>query len=315
MDVAKRAARLTEQSPEQWLAAANQYYLPSAVSAVLVVAIAYKLASLTWALVPGEPLEGPPPALAVTTGEARAPRASADLTGLVEAHLFGKPPEEPPPQQVAVIEAPDTTLNLRLTGVVAGEGETGYAIIGSGRGLQKAYRIGETIEGASGARLYSVYPDRVILDRSGAHETLRLPEHSNGAGLGMARTSPPPRQAPAPVQAETPSAASLREVISDNVSTLSNVIRAQPHTDGGQIIGFRINPGRERDAFAALGLEPGDVVTDINGTPLTDPAASMQIFESLGEATMANVTLMRDGVVHTLVIDTSQLDNLAEGRQ
>ena len=81
------------------------------------------------------------------------------------------------------------------------------------------------------------------------------------------------------------------------------------------MVGFRINPGREREQFDALGLQPGDVVTDINGTAMTDPTRGLQVFESLGESTQANVTIVRNGVPEVLTIDTSQLDQLAEDRQ
>ena len=81
------------------------------------------------------------------------------------------------------------------------------------------------------------------------------------------------------------------------------------------MIGFRVNPGRDREAFSALGLEPGDVVTDVNGTVVNDPNRGIAVFEALGEATMANVTVRRNGVAQVIVIDTSQLENLAENRQ
>jgi uncharacterized membrane protein len=49
MDVAKRLVDWTEQPPEQWLNVVNKY-LPPAVTAVLVVTIAYQLAGITWRL-------------------------------------------------------------------------------------------------------------------------------------------------------------------------------------------------------------------------------------------------------------------------
>jgi hypothetical protein len=36
------------------------------------------------------------------------------------------------------------------------------------------------------------------------------------------------------------------------------------------------------------------------------------VFEALGEATMANVTVIRNGVPQLIVIDTSQLQGLGE---
>ena len=92
-------------------------------------------------------------------------------------------------------------------------------------------------------------------------------------------------------------------------------MRPAPHVQEGQIVGFRVNPGRDRAAFEALGFQPGDVVTDINGTVLDDVSQGLQVFQSLGEATQANVTVLRDGVPQVLVIDTTQLQNLQENRE
>ena len=52
MDVAKRLADWRDQPPEQWFTAINRY-LPPVVTALIVIAIAYQLATLTWTLVPG----------------------------------------------------------------------------------------------------------------------------------------------------------------------------------------------------------------------------------------------------------------------
>ena len=81
------------------------------------------------------------------------------------------------------------------------------------------------------------------------------------------------------------------------------------------MIGFRLNPAQNRAMFESLGLQPNDIVTDINGMALTDPSSGFQVFESLGESTMANVTILRNGTPEVLVIDTTQLQQLAEGRQ
>ena len=47
MDVAKRLADWKDQPPEQWFTAINRY-LPPVATALIVIAIAYQLATLTW---------------------------------------------------------------------------------------------------------------------------------------------------------------------------------------------------------------------------------------------------------------------------
>jgi general secretion pathway protein C len=83
----------------------------------------------------------------------------------------------------------------------------------------------------------------------------------------------------------------------------------------GKVVGFRVTPGKDRATFEALGLQPGDVVTDINGTVLNDPSQGLQVFESLGESTQANVTVLREGTPQVIVVDTTQLKKLQEKRE
>jgi general secretion pathway protein C len=122
----------------------------------------------------------------------------------------------------------------------------------------------------------------------------------------MGQLSPPPQAA---------SSGSLREAISENATRLNDIARPTLHVQEGQVIGFRVNPGRDRAAFEALGLQPGDVVTDINGTVLDDASQGLQVFQSLGESAQANVTILRDGVPQAIVIDTRQLQGLQQNRE
>ena len=307
MDVAKRLADWRDQPPEQWFNAANRY-LPPGITAVLVIAIAYQLATLTWTLIPGSTPLATPAARAVDSGKTTG---GADYSVLEDSNLFGEEAEQPQAVVAPVVDAPDTTLSLTLRGILSKEGDPNGSVIieGSRGGEMKTYFVGQTIDGADGATLHSVYADRVLLNRAGRLETLRLPkELTPSSGSSMAMASPLP-------SAAAPQTGSLREVISENAARLTDIIRPSPHVQEGQVVGFRVNPGRDRAAFEALGLQPGDVVTDINGTVLDDPSQGLQVFQSLGESTQANVTVLRDGVPQVIVIDTTQLQRLQENRQ
>jgi general secretion pathway protein C len=311
MDVAKHLAQWQEQSPEQWFRAANRY-LPTGFTLLLIVVIAYQLSRLTWAIVPGAVPTAAPPA-AQASGPGAVTASSSSYGSLPTAHLFGEAPKEPVHQAVQeVVDAPDTTLSLTLTGILSHEGDAnGQAIISSNRGQEKTYQIGQSIDNANGTTLHSVYADRVLLNRGDRLETLRLPKELLGAA-GAAPRAANPMMAPA---ATAPGNDSLRNVISQNASRLTDIVRLAPHIQEGKVIGFRVNPGRDRESFEALGLLPGDIVTDINGVVLDDAGRGLQAFEALGEATMANVTVLREGTPTVLVIDTSQLQNLQEKRE
>ena len=321
MDVANRLAQWKERSPEQWLRAANTF-LPAAVTAILVIALAYRLAGMTWSIVPGQRLDGPAPEVAAFAPQAPAaaaiPQAALDV--LSEAHLFGEASAGAAGGEAGaavvveeLIDAPDTTLNLLLAGVVSRRvSERGQAIIVSGGREQKIYSVGDTIDGTNGATLHSVYADRVLLSQSGRLESLRLPREGTGqVPPSAARIVLPARLG----GSGSGNQDSLREVIGSNASRIADVIRLAPAVEQGQILGFRVNPGPDTAAFAALGLEPGDIVTEVNGTTLDDPNRGLQVFEALGEMTMANVTLLRNGNPQAIVIDTTQLVDLAENSQ
>ena len=303
MILAEQIGQLKSLSPEQWLQGASRV-MPPWISALLVIAIAYQAAQLLWWLMPGPPAGAPAPVVNINAGGSRATPASViDVDGLVKAHLFGEAKDEPEPEVVAVVDAPDTRLSLKLNGVIAhADPASAFALIADNRGEEKIYRVDDPVPG--GVKLHSIFEDRVLLNRAGTLETLRLPKDFPGAGRTTS-SSPAVRRPTQPARQTDPS--SLRQVISENASKITEIIRAAPHIQQGQMVGFRINPGRNRQQFAALGLRPGDVVTDINGTAMTDPSQGLQVFESLGESSQASVTVLRNGNPEVLVIDTAQL--------
>ncbi|MEE8237570.1 MAG: type II secretion system protein GspC [Gammaproteobacteria bacterium] len=307
MDVATRILQWKEHPPEEWARAANRY-LPHIVSALLIVALASKLAELTWTIIPGTPVDAPAPTVGASAARAGSDAAYLDFSSITGSHLFGEASQSVVAVTETIVDAPDTNLNLELRGTVSfRDSETGWAIIADDRGQDKIYFVDDAIDGGRGTTLHAVYGDRVLLNRAGNLETLRLPkELSSGAPTAAFRPA-----GPAPVV----SPSSLRAVISENASRITNVIRIVPHIEQGQMVGFRLNPGEARGQFDALGLRPGDVVTEINGTSMTDPSRGLQVFEALGETTVASVTVLRNGQPEVLTIDTSQLAVLAEGRQ
>ncbi len=308
MDLATRITRWRQYTRGQWAKTANRY-LPPAVSAVLVLALAYQLAKLTWALIPGAPADAPPPVVNPGSAALSGPQTQAvDITRIIDSHVFGEISAEPAaPVTVSVLEAPDTTLNLQLKATVSDTqaDRRGAAIIASGN-VEKTYTVADVVEGTGGAQLHAIYNDRVILNRAGRLETLRLPTDFAAGSIGAVF--------PSPIAAPAAEAVSLRNVLSENASRITDIVRVAPHIEQGRMVGFRLNPGGEPAQFEALGFQPGDVVTEINGTAMSDPSRGLQVFESLGESTVANVTVVRDGAPRVLTIDTTQLDELTYDR-
>ncbi len=288
---------------DRMVSAANQL-LPRWVALALVVGIAWQLAAVIWLLMPGsqvsDQLITPPTQIAQA---ASSGSASIDTQLIANTHLFGEAdPAEviaPEPQE-SHENLPETRLNLSLKGTIASQDEnTSIAIIADNRNEEKVYVIKDTV--APGATLHAIYADRVVLNRGGTLEVLKLPKEFPAGAAPVRRNTNTVARAATNNQ-------SIQNVISENVSKLADVIRPTPYYVSGQMQGFRVYPGRDRKQFAALGLRPGDLIKDVDGAALTNPAEATQIFQGLGDKDQVSVTVERNGQPETLVLSTSQLD-------
>jgi general secretion pathway protein C len=104
----------------------------------------------------------------------------------------------------------------------------------------------------------------------------------------------------------------MRRLIADQPGVIADIMRPQPVFAQGKQRGYRVYPGRNRQAFIRLGLRPGDLVTAINGTPLDDPARGQEIFSTIGSASEAQVTVMRNGQQQDLTLNMAQVAQQAE---
>ncbi len=259
---------------------------PMLATVVLVVVLAAQLASLLWrALGTGDEGAGAPVAVDV------AAVPVVDLPAIVNAHLFGIAPDAGNPSDV-----PATSANLSLAGTLAGtDPSSGWAIIGATGQPARVFATGASLPG--GTKLVAVYPDRVILDRGGARESLLLPRLSGAAG-GFA---PPVAQS-----GETP-ADYVRQMLAQDPAAASELLRPQPVYAGGQLRGFRVYPGRNRAQFARIGLQPGDLVMSINGASLDDPQRGLETLRSIGQGAPVTLTIDRNGQQQQLNVDPSQV--------
>jgi len=224
-----------------------------------------------------------------------------DIASITNAHLFGTAADTSKGANAA--DAPQTSMALVLTGIIAGKNpRVGFAILGENATAAKVHAVGDNVPG--GAKLHSVYSDRVLLDRNGSLESLSLPHQSNGV-LGASRVT-------AAVPTQNPAFDRVRRLISEDPALLSDIMRNQPVLMAGKLHGFRVYPGRNRQAFTRLGLRSGDLVIAINGTPLDDPARGDEIFRTIGSASEARVTVMRNGQQQDLTLNMSQVAQEAE---
>lgn len=291
----------------------NQQKINFLLVALLAIFLLSYAAELTWRLWPqpadnGE-LENISSGQSVTLKNAND---RLNLTDIKRLNLFGNYNAEPIAEK-EVTDAPVTRLNLTLTGVVASSvKEQGAAII-ENRNQQQTYGIGEKIEGTN-ALLKQVYADRVIIKNGPASETLML----DGVDYNKSSNQSIDRLRQAPVTLSQPSnQGPERRTLSDDAIQASielqeqpasfvDYIAVSPHRPNGELLGYRVSPGKKPALFKAAGLLSGDVITDINGLDLTDMQQALEAMNMLKELQSLQMSVQREDEIITIYLDLPQ---------
>jgi general secretion pathway protein C len=287
---------LSQSALQNWLRPERSAQFARLANVLLIIWLAWMLAGLSWMLVPEPAPEQLPPSVDVLPAQA-GQQAAVDERQIASWHIFGVAGEEQPVKKVVVVDAPDTRLKLVLKGVFASDEEANArAIVADPGGKEDHYSIGDPVPG--GAKVSEIHADRIILERNGRFETLRLPKKLMSRGGQSVSHSSANRITRRP-QAEAANKAAAfsqyREEIKQNPSAFLKYVRATPARENGEFIGFRLQAGQQRGALSQLGLEAGDIVTAINGVQIDSPAKGMKAMQALSEGDSINVTLLRSG--------------------
>ena len=284
----------------------HQKQLHTIVVVLLSLYLIAFAAKLVWRIIPE-------PQLSATPTVSRAPVISSpsgqngvNIAKIQQLNLFGNAAAKPAEPVAEVTDAPETRLNLTLTGVVASsEQEAGTAII-ENRGSQAVYGLGEKIEGTN-ATLQKVYKDRVIIKNGVRNETLMLDgidyDEANRRGEMPARNRPEPEELEEDTVELSDEALEATAALRERPANFTDFISISPKTEEGQLIGYQVSPGKEPELFKSAGLQAGDVITQINGLDLTDLQQSQEALSELRNAQTIELTIIRDGSLTTLYLD------------
>lgn len=170
------------------------------------------------------------------------------------------------------LDAPETSLNLKLTGLRAGA--EGSAFLQTPDNKQRAYTIGEEV--ISGVTLHGVTPRYVVLSLGGRLERLTFP-----------------RSQKQPIKANSQT---ISRVTRLSANKFIDSINIQPVQNGDRLRGFRITPKKSDVNLKQFGLQTGDIITRIGTQDLTTGQPNfLSIARSLESASTVDLTLLRAG--------------------
>ena len=249
--------------------------LTIAALAVMVVGIGFTLAN-AWFFFLADPA---PAQVAQTVSASDGRPAEVSLEEVAALHLFGRPMAAPGTGETARTESlRETRLSLELVAVVvASTREESRAFI-AGKGREPGrYEPGDRLPG--NARLVDVYWNRVVISRAGEHELLRF-EHDTD-GFTRVAASPRPqrseaREAVRPAAPESPpenarqAMTRYREEFEKAPEKLLADVGVALSDDGE---GYVVGALAELPQLSHTGLQPGDRILSVNGSPVGDPNA------------------------------------------
>jgi general secretion pathway protein C len=162
------------------------------------------------------------------------------------------------------------------------------AIITDPQRRQRIYYVGDRL--ADGSELAEIHPDEVIVRRDNRLVTLPL------SGVASPEEAGPDN---ATLEADV---REVREILLEHPEILASVIEAEPIGGSGPGSGFRIIRGAARTFLAALGLEPGDIVSAVNGIVLNGSEGALHTLTSLAGAHVLELSIWRRGQLYLIDI-------------
>lgn len=298
------------QQLKQFLTRLPHAKLSAVVTLLVVVYLAYLLSKLVWLVWP-QPVSTPLTPSHYSAGSKAS--STTSVQNIIEQFLFGKKTvtnKTNTAQQNEVINnAPETRLSINLTGIVAvsNDDKAGIAIIES-QGRQVSYLVEEVVQGTR-AEVAQILPDRVILSVNGRFETLMLDGLDFSKKVSMpvlaareAQDMGPQKIEQSELQINATADPDVKEAIIETreellsePGKLFDYIRVSQAMSDGELIGYRLSPGKEPALFKQMGLQNKDLAVAINGYQLTDLQQAMAAINELRNTSDATITIERDG--------------------
>jgi general secretion pathway protein C len=212
-------------------------------------------------------------------------------------------------------DAPETTLNLKLTGRTAGP--NGTAILRTPDGKEGNYRLEDEI--VPGVTLQAVNKDFIVLNVDGQIQRLTF---ERGEETGLMTKIDDPEAAKTTIAVKVPAGKTSNsatpnrtspkrenvpqaETISSDVSTLFQNVSLRRVMKDGQLTGYSVKANRPGVDLKPFGFAKGDIVTKIGGTDITRGRPDfLALFEKANQSGGTEITVLRNGQMRTIKLGT-----------
>ena len=260
------------------------------------------LAALLASVPSGDPTAEAPAAPALS-------RAWTDREIILTRNLFNASTLTPASALAVTEEDLEATqLPLTLLGTAAAElPELSWAAIEDRESQQTlTLRIGDSVRNQ--AQVRRIERKRIVLEEKGALRELALEEP---ADLPTTQTPPPQVRASRlpsrrPMAPPLPQLASGADEGARSPARLFSEARILPKYDAGQMVGVQVSAIKPGSLFEKMGIEDGDVITELNGMRIDSPEQSAKILLELTRSESFTIQVNGASGTRTLSAELSE---------
>lgn len=212
-------------------------------------------------------------------------------------------------------EAVKSDLPVKLIGTIyGGDPYSGIALVeNSTKKTTNSFMVGDTLTKESIVK--EIHKERIIIDRSGRLEYIEVdrqelsrskrkkkakePAVANNA-IGQLATEPPPNAFKEDgferkEREMVMTSAYKQKLLTSDFTKVLQDAKASPNMVDGELKGFLLTRIRKDSIYEKAGLQNDDIVSEINGIPLTDTAQAIRLLQSLRNEAEIEIRIVRGG--------------------
>ena len=194
--------------------------------------------------------------------------------------------------------------DLSVVGVVWSRKPELCAAVVRSAGRTRVVGVGENV---GGGRVLSISQSGLVIEIAGERQELLLrgetvPPRPSAAAGALGPLAP----AEAPFEAPGVRSLSRREVDSRLQTEIPRILSETtlfPVTEEGRVVGYTLTRIPEGTLLSDVGLRAGDVLTDINDSPVTSLATLIALYPKLAGVPQLRATVLRAGQPVSLILN------------
>lgn len=93
-------------------------------------------------------------------------------------------------------------------------------------------------------------------------------------------------------------------------TSIGDIVRFMVATENGEMIGYKVRPGRSEDLFQKSGFQKNDIAVSVNGLMINDPEAVRDVYHMLKKSRQVLVEVQRGDEFVDFVIDLDEIESV-----